>query len=142
MNTIFNFHRSPRAQHIAIVSLRVALGIVFLWFGSLKVAGYDPVFSIIKAGFPLLATHTGTIVLGSFEVLIGLGLITNILPQLTALALGLHMLGTLSVFVMAPSLMFAPHFPILTLEGEFVFKNIVFVASGLVVLCFQDSYNK
>ncbi len=121
--------------------LRLSLGLIFFWFGALKVAGYNPVYEIVNASFPMLATSTGNIVLGVLETLIGLGLLTNIFKKITHTVLILHLLGTFSVFFTAPELMFNPHFPILTLSGEFVFKNITLVIAGLVVLAHKSGNN-
>jgi hypothetical protein len=45
-----------------------------------------------------------------------------------------HLLGTLSVALAAPERLFAPFFPALTLEGEFIAKNFVLLAAALAVL--------
>ncbi len=121
-----------------IVALRWSLGIIFLWFGLLKAFGYNPVADIVEASFPFLAYGLGSTLLGIFEAMIGLGLITNLFPTIVHVILVLHLLGTFSVFFSAPELMFSPYFPVLTLAGEFVFKNITLVVAGLVVM----SYNK
>jgi uncharacterized membrane protein YkgB len=49
----------------------------------------------------------------------------------------LHLLGTLSVFFLAPEIMFQPYFPLLTFDGEFVFKNLVLAFAALVVLAHE-----
>ena len=118
----------------SLVALRISLGLVFFWFGALKMAGYNPVFEIVNASFPIFATGTGNVILGTVETLIGIGLLINVLPKITHITLVLHLLGTFYVFVSAPSLMFDPSFPILTLGGEFVFKNAVLATAGIVLL--------
>jgi uncharacterized membrane protein YkgB len=75
-----------------------------------------------------------------FETLIGIGLFVNRFSNLTHIVLVLHLLGTFYVFIAAPSLMFDPKFPILTLAGEFVFKNAVLATSGIVLL-FHKKYD-
>ena len=122
-----------------IIALRVSLGLIFLWFGLIKVAGYQTVYHIIKASFPMLATGRGYMILGLVEAVIGLGLITNVCRKLTHIALVLHLLGTLTVFLVSPQMMFQPYFPILTLEGEFVVKNITLLAAGLVTMMHQKN---
>lgn len=122
--------------------LRIALGVTFLWFGLLKFSGYNPVFGILYASFPMLAEGIGLTLLAIFETVIGVGLIFNLFPILTHVALVGHLLGTLSVFVIAPSILFSPHFPILTLAGEFVFKNVVLLLSGFVVLRYTEKHRQ
>ncbi len=117
-----------------IIALRISLGLVFFWFGALKIFGYNPVYEIVYASFPWFAYGAGNLILGIGETLIGLGLLTNIFRKLTHAVLILHLVGTFTVFITGPEIMFNPYFPMLTLAGEFVFKNIVLAVSGLVVL--------
>lgn len=121
-------------ENYLVVGLRLSLGAIFFWFGMMKVFGYDPVYEIINATFPFLANGMGNTVLGLVEAIIGLGLFTNIFPAVTIFALLIHLAGTFLTFVIAPGMMFDPYFPILTLSGEFVFKNATLVIAGLVVL--------
>lgn len=117
-----------------IIALRISLGLVFFWFGSLKLFGYNPVYEIVYASFPWFAYGIGNLILGAGEALIGIGLLVNVFRKFTHAVLILHLAGTFTVFITGPELMFSPYFPILTLSGEFVFKNVVLAMSGLVVL--------
>lgn len=117
-----------------IIALRISLGLVFFWFGALKLFGFNPVYEVVYASFPWFAYGTGNLILGIGETLIGLGLLTNIFQKLTHTFLILHLAGTFTVFITGPEIMFNPYFPVLTLAGEFVFKNLVLAMSGLVVL--------
>ena len=45
-----------------------------------------------------------------------------------------HLIGTLSIIVIAPHVIFAPEFPVLTMEGEFVVKNLILISASLVLL--------
>lgn len=114
--------------------MRISLGLVFFWFGALKLFGYNPVYEIVYASFPWFAYGIGNLILGAGEALIGIGLLANFFRKLTHAVLILHLAGTFTVFITGPELMFSPYFPVLTLAGEFVFKNIVLAMAGLVVL--------
>lgn len=114
--------------------LRISLGLIFFWFGLLKVVGVSPVFEIVNATFPFLATPEGLIILGVVEVLIGIALLFNIVSRLASCVLIFHLFGTLLSFVLAPDLLFFPSFPALSLLGEFVIKNIVLVTGAFVVI--------
>lgn len=120
-----------------IIWLRVSLGLIFLWFGILKFFGYNPVFDIVYGSWPFLASGIGNLLLAIFETIIGLGLFFDIAPLLVHLALISHLIGTFSVFILAPEIVFNPYFPILTLEGEFVFKNIALLMAGFAVFKFK-----
>lgn len=122
--------------------LRISLGIVFFWFGVLKVAGYNPVYEIIYSSFPFFGEGIGNQILGIIEAVIGLGLLLNIVPTIIHISLLLHLLGTFLVFILAPDLMFDPNFPILTLSGEFVFKNVVLATAGLVVVSHIHNFKR
>lgn len=120
-----------------VALLRIALGIVFFWFAALKLVGYNPVYDIVYASFPILADGIGNLFLGGLELAIGVGLLCNIFPKTMHAVLILHLVGTFSVLLTAPQLMYSPHFPMLTLAGEFVVKNLVLAMSGVVVILYH-----
>ena len=124
-----------------IIGLRISLALIFLWFGGLKLFGYNPVFEIVNASYPFLADGTGNFILGIIESGIGLGLLINRLRILVHTALFIHLTGTFITFILAPEIMFQPYFPVLTLAGEFVFKNATLAIAGLLVL-FRDHFRK
>jgi len=126
------------ARH-GVTLTRVALGIVFLWFGILKyVPEWSPASDLASR---TVATLTGGRVppafalpfLATWEVLIGLGLLTGTFLRITLLLLFLQMLGTLMPLVLFPSETFTrlPYAP--TLEGQYILKNMVLVAAAIVV---------
>ena len=129
------------SENFLVKVLRVVIGIVFIWFGALKVLGYNPVFDLIYNSMaPFLASGVGLIVLGIVEVFIGAMLLSNRARFLTHLLLVLHLLGTFSTFIFGWHVIFDPYFPILTLAGEFVVKNFILVMSGLVVLIHKSRH--
>ncbi|MDO8594389.1 MAG: hypothetical protein Q7R93_02645 [bacterium] len=128
---------SERVFEHTIAFLRIALGIIFFWFAALKLLGFNPVYDIVYASFPFLASGVGNILLGVLEVAIGIALLCNIFPKTTHAVLILHLLGTFGVFVTAPEIMFDPYFPMLTLAGEFVVKNLSLAMSGIVVILYH-----
>lgn len=118
----------------AIPALRVSLGIVFLWFGLLKVFGVTPVGSLVGATYSFLPQESFLLALGVWETVIGLGLIFKIALRATLALLWLQMAGTFFAVILSPAMFFNGGNPLLlTIEGEFVIKNLVLVASGLVI---------
>jgi putative oxidoreductase len=113
--------------------LRISLGIVFFWFGALKVAGVSPVADLLEETVWWLPSSTTVIVLGVTEVLIGLGLIFGIAPRVVLLLFTLQMVGTFLTFFVVPGRMFDGNPLKLTVLGEFVVKNLVLLAAGLSV---------
>ncbi len=117
-----------------ITLLRFALGIVFLWFGLLKVIGQSPVEDLVKAMAFLIDGDVLVIIMGVWEMAVGLGLILNLAMRFTLLLFWLQMAATLLLLVVRPGITFQNNNPLLlTTEGEFVIKNIVLIASGLAI---------
>ena len=128
-----------RYENVLVTILRFVIAFIFIWFGALKILGYNPVYDLIyNSMVPFLAVGTGLIALGAVEVFIGLMLLTNQALFFTHLLLVLHLLGTFSTFIYGWNIIFEPHFPILSLSGEFVIKNLVLVISGLVILVHES----
>ena len=125
--------KSAYEDHL-IVLLRWSLALVFIWFGLLKVWGYNPVSDLIAAVSPFLASGVGLVLLGIFETAVGVGLIVNRFRVFVHLLLVFHLIGTFLTFFTGLSVVFDPHFPVLSLDGEFVVKNLVLATAGLLVL--------
>ncbi len=121
-------------HHWAIPCLRIALGVVFLWFGALKVIGITPVTELVAATYPFFPLTQFVVVLGVWEVVIGVGLLFKVLLRGTLALLWLQMAGTLFAAALHPALFFVGgNLFLLTMEGEFVVKNLVLIAASLVV---------
>ena len=123
------------AQRQVMFLLRLSLAVVFFWFGLLKFVNLSPVVDLLRNSFPLLATSPYLELLGLAEMVIAIGLMVERLSKPAATLMMLHLLGTLSVALVSPHLIFAPAFPVLTMTGEFVAKNLVLIMAGLVVRC-------
>ncbi len=126
------------ASH-GIQILRISMGIIFFWFGMLKFfEGLSPAESmairtIDILTFGLVGPDLVRFGLATWEVLIGIGLIFRLFLRETLLLMYLQMLGTLTPIVLLPQEVFT-RFPYgLTLEGQYIFKNLVVIAAGLVI---------
>jgi putative oxidoreductase len=119
---------------LALPALRILLGLLFVWFGGLKVLGVSPVKAMVAATLPWADPNVIVPVLGGIEVLLGLGLLSGIALRLVLPALMLHLTGTFLTFVMLPAQMFRSSDPLLLTEnGEFVIKNLVLISAALVL---------
>jgi uncharacterized membrane protein YkgB len=124
----------PWLRRWSLPVLRVSLGMVFVWFGALKVFGVTPVFDLVAATVYWVDPDWFVPTLGVAEILIGIGLIGGWLLRWVLLAFVAQMVGTALVFVTLPEVAFQDSNPLrLTVEGEFVIKNLVLLAAGLVV---------
>lgn len=114
--------------------LRICLGVVFIWFGALKIAGQTPVAALVAAAVPWFAPEWFLPFLGVWEVLVGAGLLFAVALRLTLLLFWGQMAGTFLVLLLRPDLAFQHGNPLLlTTEGEFVIKNLVLICAGLAV---------
>lgn len=114
--------------------LRVALAITFIWFGALKIAGRSPVADLVAQTVYWLSPAFFVPFLGWWELAVGVGLLFGVALRLVLLLFWLQMAGTFLVLVLRPEFAFQSGNPLLlTVTGEFVVKNLVLIASGLVV---------
>lgn len=113
--------------------LRLALGIVFIWFGGLKVVGGSPAGELVAATVYVVPPDLFVPILGVWEVLIGVCLLYRPLIRLGILLLFLQMPGTFLPLVLLPEVAFVS-FPFeLTVEGQYIVKNLVIIGAALVV---------
>lgn len=117
-----------------IVALRWALGIVFLWFGALKLfPGMSPAEDLVKNTVFFLDPDVFFPILGVWDILIGLFLLIRPMIRVAIFLLFLQMPGTFLPLVVLPDVAFTA-FPFgLTMEGQYIIKNIVLIAAALVV---------
>jgi putative oxidoreductase len=125
---------SEATQRKVLFLLRLSLAAVFFWFGILKVANVSPVDGLLRASFPFLANSPYIEILGVAEMIIAVGLVIDTFATHATVLMILHLLGTLSVALIAPNVVFAPVFPVLTMDGEFLVKNFVLIMAGLVIM--------
>ena len=114
--------------------LRLALGLLFLWFGALKLFGASPVMGMLEHTYWFLPVSSFSVLLGAWEVLIGGCLMSKRALRVAVVLLCLHLAGTFSALALAPALFFGDgNLLRLTAEGEFVMKNMVLMAAALVI---------
>ena len=117
-----------------LLILRVCLGIIFLWFGVLKFfKGLSPAEDLVRNTVYFMDPDLFIPFLALWESLIGLGLITGKYMRLTLLLLFLQMPGTALPLIILPEKVWTV-FPYgLTLEGQYIIKNLVLISAGLVL---------
>lgn len=122
-----------------LVLMRLALGVVFLWFGVLKFfPGLSPAEGLAGRTFETLTLgyvpqSSAVLILAAWECLIGLGLLTGLFMRATLALLFVQMLGTLAPLVLYPGETFVafPYAP--TLEGQYIIKNAVLIAGAVIL---------
>ena len=121
-------------RRVSVPLLRVSLGLVFVWFGLLKVFEVSPVSELVASTVYWFDASWVVPALGVVEVFVGTCLLLGRLMRLTLLLFALQMVGTFLVLVVQPDIAFQRGNPLLlTVEGEFVVKNLVLLSAGMVV---------
>jgi uncharacterized membrane protein YkgB len=123
----------------SLAVLRISLGLVFVGFGVLKfVLGLSPAEDLASETMQaltlgLIPEGLGLLLRATLETAVGLLLLTGRFLRLGLGLLGLAMVGILAPRVLFPDRPFAglAHAP--TLEGQYVLKDVVLLAAGLVL---------
>lgn len=119
--------------------LRVSLGLVFVWFGMLKVFDASAVGGLVSATVPFVDAFWFVPVLGGLEVAMGVAFIAGRFLRLVLPVFAVHMVGTLLVLLVLPDVAYEEGNPLmLSLVGEFVVKNLVLLSAGIVVTSNAD----
>jgi len=118
----------------SITILRTAMGIIYFWYGLLKVLGISPAEELVYYATQWIGVHDFVIFLGVWEMLIG---ICFFLPKFLRVGLLLfffHLPGTFLPIFLNPEDVYTFIPFALTLEGQYIFKNLVFIAGALVLV--------
>ena len=142
--SVFKWLKPPQACERTSINrrvdlLRCALGFIYLWFGALKffphlssaegIAGAT--LEIMTFGY--LTPTISLPLLALWETAIGLALLTGKFQRLAVYSLYFHVAGTLVPLVLMPEQTWsAPPFAA-SLEGQYIFKNLVTVGAALVI---------
>jgi uncharacterized membrane protein YphA (DoxX/SURF4 family) len=123
----------------AISSLRISIGIIYVWFGALKFFhGYSPaedlaIATINKLTFHLIPQPVNIILLAVWESAVGLLLITGRWLRFALALLFLHMICTFTPLIFFPDLSFR-YVPYgFTLVGQYIMKNIIILCAAVVI---------
>ena len=119
---------------IGVPFLRFAIGVVFIWFGALKMIGeLSPAYDLIAATIYWLTPEIIVPLLGLWEIAIGVALLIPPLTRIGLILLAFQMPGTFLPLVLLPEVCFTV-FPLgLTLEGQYIVKNLVIIGSAFVL---------
>ena len=115
---------------------RLALFIVYVWFGFLKVIDASPanplVAGLLEKTLPFITFEKFIVIFGLFEVLLGLLFLSGRLRKLTFVLFGLHMIAVFAPLILLPAVSWQSTL-IPTLEGQYIIKNVVLIALVLFI---------
>lgn len=113
--------------------LRLSLGVIFIWFGALKPLGNSPANDVIIKTVYWFNPDIFIPILGIWEIAIGICLLVTPLIRIGLFLLALQMPGTFLPLILRPEICFVD-FPFnLTLEGQYIIKNLVLIGAAITV---------
>ena len=126
--------RDKSLGRTSVTALRVSLGIVYVWFGLLKLAGRSSIADLVRKTTPLLPEDISVPAVGALEVTIGVGLLFRVAFPVTLALFFFQIASTFMAMVMHPGETFQKGNPLLLTErGEFIIKNLVLLSAGITV---------
>lgn len=123
-----------KMQQWFVPGARIAIAIIFVWFGFLKAIGLSPASALVHGLFNqtihFMSFNSFYIFFAWFEVLIG---VLFLIPRFTRLAIPLlfiHMITTAGPLVFLPAEVWQG-FLVPTLVGQYIIKNLVIIAAAV-----------
>ena len=113
--------------------LRISMGIIFVWFGLLKVFGHSPVNDLVARTVYWFDPAIFIPVLGWWEALIGVCFLFHRLIRAALFLLFLQIGGTFLPLVILPDVCFQKAPFILTMEGQYIVKNLLIISAAIVI---------
>lgn len=116
---------------------RIALFVVYFWFGILKLIGISPagplVYELFQKTMSLpIPFPTFYVGFALFEMAIGLILLVRGWERLAILLLAIHLITTAMPLLFLPEITWQG-FLAPTLEGQYIIKNILIIAAAVVI---------
>ena len=133
------FRFSHKMEKHSINIMRISLGVVYIWFGALKIFGMSPAGELVEQTVYWFEPEIFIPILGICEVLIGLGLLIKRLIPYTIVLLLMHMAATFFPIFILKTICFDafPYCP--TLAGQYIIKNLILISGALVI---ASKYNE
>ncbi len=125
-------------QRWGVPTLRVSLGVIFIWFGILKPLGISPAAPLVLntvSWMPFLSPDGWLVVIGWWEVAIGVFFLFRPTLRIAIALLAMQMAGTLMPLVLLPEVTWQPGRIAFgpTMEGQYIIKNLLIISAALTV---------
>lgn len=124
----------------SVPALRVSVGAVFVAFGVLKFfPGVSPAEDLAKEtierlSFGLVPWRIGVVGTAAVECFIGVCLLADRWMRLALWLLAVELIGVLAPVPLLPGRLFSGPHNAPTLEGQYVLKDVILVAAGMVIV--------
>lgn len=119
-------------------ALRYSLAVIFIWFGLLKPLGISPAEQLVLQTvdwMPFFSADVWLSAIGWWEVVIGVLFLYKPAIRFAIGLLAMQMVGTFMPLVLLPAITFQEgRIPYgLTMEGQYIIKNLLIISSALVI---------
>jgi uncharacterized membrane protein YkgB len=112
---------------------RRSLGLLFVWLGLLKPMGHETATSLLAHTIYWGSPETMVVVLGWWEVAIGLAMLYRPFVRVALFLLLVRIPGTILAFVLLPDVTFI-QFPLVpTPEGQYLLKDLVLFFAAMAI---------
>lgn len=112
---------------------RWALGLLFVWFGLLKVFQHKSATSIVAATVYVGDPETTTVVLGLWEAAIGVCLVIHPLTRVAIALLMIRLPGTLVALIVKSDVCWTDTSFVPTIQGQYLIKDAMLFAAAMVI---------
>ena len=123
-------------KRINTPAARLAIFILFFWFGVLKVLDLSPATPLVQNLFeqtmPFMSFGLFLVLFGLFEMLIGTLFLIKGLEKWALSFLVIHLIMTASPLALLPDMTWSG-FMVPTMEGQYIIKNILILALGISI---------
>lgn len=122
--------------------LAFSLALIYIWFGGLKLIDMSPATTLLYQTLDIFKQDGMVFTLGVFEVLLG---ISFLIPKLNRISYPIflgHMLGTFLPFITIFSTVSEGRLFDLTLEGQYIVKNLALIACATAVWIIRKKKNE
>ena len=126
--------------------LRIGIALIYLWFGTLKFFGeMSPASDLATTTISQLSFHVvdekwSLLLLAVVETLLGTFLLAKIRLRWVIRIASLHLVGTFSPLLLLPDICFVEVPFGLTLEGQYIIKNIVLLQGLWIIYPSKKNY--
>lgn len=127
-------HASQFLRGRAIPFLRYVISLIYIWYGMLKILGISPVQELVIESTGWIFPPQFVYVLGVWEVLIGVFLSIKPLRRYGLWLFFLQIPGTFLPLFTNPEDCFIQFPFVLSLEGHYIFKNLILIGAALTIL--------
>nr|WP_299387519.1 hypothetical protein [Allomuricauda sp.] len=128
---------SGRMRKWGVPAIRISFAIIFFWFGILKPFGLSAATDLLKATvawLPFGSPEVWLVVIGWWEVAIGITFLFRRTTKIAIALLFLQMVGTFMPLVFLPGITFQEgNYLLPTLEGQYIIKNVMIISAALIV---------